>query len=274
MPVGGSANLAQQETRKLRSFDDSKGQIRAEESIGNQESLADKKPHQSAANEQESFWDFEKAKKHAADYNSPQTWDLNTLKKDIAGHKKFPPADFPLFPSPFPAPTYDSPGNGNGPIQTKIGNAQIVGQYVTMGKGKHSQHLFKDAADQYVSYFTILTITDGKGKPNPVSATSRNHPHYLSQGSLNTSTKSRVDWVAVQLADKNAYATVNSRIFDLRVGRVILAAPQTDGSIRFHQLDAPAMNTKEREAYMESLKENKKVVAFFSAKTNISSLHE
>lgn len=256
LSVGSSTILAQQE------------------SIANQEPQARKKPNQSAANEQETFWNLEKSKKHAADYNSPGTWDMKTLEKETKSHKKNPPADYPLFPSPFPTPKYDSPGNGNGPIQTKIGNAQIIGQYVTIGKDEHSQHLFKNPTDQYVSYFTILTISDGKGKSNPVSATSRNHPHYLSQGSLNTSTRSRVDWVAVQLADKNAYATVNSRIFDLRVGRVILAAPQSDGSIRFYQLDAPAMNTKEREAYIESLKKNKKVVAFFSTKSNIGSPHK
>ncbi|MFK7820292.1 MAG: hypothetical protein AB8G99_16335, partial [Planctomycetaceae bacterium] len=61
----------------------------------------------------------------------------------------------------------------------------------------------------------------------------------------------------------------NGRIFELRVGRIILAAPQTDGSIRFHQLDAPAMNSKELETYVEGLKANKNVLAFFSAKTNI-----
>jgi len=227
---------------------------------------------QSAANEREAFWDNEKAKKHAADYNSPRAWDMKTLEMETAGFKKNPPADYPLFPSPFPTPKYSSPGNGNGPIQTRIGNTQIVGQYVTIGKGEHSQHLFKNSADQYVSYFTILTIPDGQGTPNPLSASSRNHPHYMSQGSLNTSTKSRVDWVAVQMADEHACAIVNSRIFDLRVGRIILAAPQTDGSIRFHQLDAPALNAKEHETYVENLKSNKDAKAFFSAKTNIRSL--
>jgi hypothetical protein len=50
------------------------------------------------------------------------------------------------------------------------------------------------------------------------------------------------------------YAIVNSRLFDLRVGRLILVAPQKDGSIRFHQTDAPTMNSVERDMYIENLK--------------------
>lgn len=131
-------------------------------------------------------------------------------------------SDVPLFKTPFPTPNYESPGNGNGPIETKISGKSIIGHYIIIGKGKHSEHLFQNPEDETTTYFTILTIADGKETENPVDATSRNHPHYLSQGSLNTSAKSRVDWIAVQMADKNAYAVVNSRIFDLRVGRLIL----------------------------------------------------
>ena len=104
---------------------------------------------------------------------------------------------------------------------------------------------------------------------NPVLATSRNHPHYLAQGSLNTSSKSRVDWVATQFADKNAYGIVNTRIFDLRIGRLILVAPQKDGSIRFYQTEAPTMNSDEQEKFIENLKTESKAVEFFNNGNNI-----
>ncbi|WP_296354825.1 hypothetical protein [Winogradskyella sp.] len=114
-----------------------------------------------------------------------------------------------------------------------------------------------------------MTIADSLKTENPVIATSRNHPHYLAQGSLNKSSKSRVDWVAIQLADKNAYSIVNARIFDLRVGRLILVAPQKDGSIRFYQTQAPTMNLNEREKFIENLKTQPKAIAFFSDHNNI-----
>ncbi len=217
----------------------------------------------------ESFWTLEKAKKMASDFNSAEKWDNKTLEMEVENLKTYPPSDFPLFESPFPTPKYSSPGNGNGPIQTEISGKKIIGHNVIIARGEHSEHLFKNTADKYVTYFTILTIADGKETANPVSATSRNHPHYLSQGSLNTSTKSRVDWIATQLADKNTYAIVNSRFFDLRVGRLILVAPQKDGSIRFYQTDAPPMNTKEREIYIEKLKTNEIAIEFFKHENSI-----
>ncbi|MCV6630190.1 MAG: hypothetical protein OIF50_10050 [Flavobacteriaceae bacterium] len=183
--------------------------------------------------------------------------------------QKLPKSDLPFFDSPFPTPKYVSPGNGNGPIEIQIGGKHIIGHQVIIANGEHSAHLFKNPSDQYITYFVILTIADAQDAVNPVLATSRNHPHYLSQGSLNTTTKSRVDWVAMQLADKNAYAIVNSRLFDLRVGRVILAAPQKDGSIRFYQTQAPPMNKEEREQYIENLKTDKTALNFFKNANNI-----
>lgn len=217
----------------------------------------------------EAFWTLEKSKKLASEFNSPEKWDTTTLKMEIENLKKYPPSDFPLYTSPFPTPNYESPGNGNGSIETEIGGKKIIGQTIIIGRGEHSEYLFKNLNDEYITYFTILTISDGMETENPVLATSRNHPHYLAQGSLNTSSKSRVDWVATQFADKNAYGIVNTRIFDLRIGRLILVAPQKDGSIRFYQTEAPTMNAEEREKFIENLKTEPKAIAFFNNKNNI-----
>lgn len=214
-------------------------------------------------------WDLEKAEKQAENFNDSTKWERKTLKMEVENLHKYPRLDLPLFDSPFPTPKYSSPGNGHGSIKTEIGGKKIIGHNVIIGNGEHSAHLFENPNDEYVTYFTILTISDGKDLGNPVSATSRNHPHYISQGSLNTTTKSRVDWIAVQLADKNAYAIVNSRLFDLRVGRLILVAPQKDGSIRFYQMDAPPMNLEEREKYIADLKTKQKSIEFFKNENNI-----
>jgi hypothetical protein len=217
----------------------------------------------------EFFWTLEKAAKMASDFNSPEKWDNKTLKMEVEMLKDYPPMDFPFYTSPFPTPNYESPGNGNASIETEIVGKKIIGQTVIIGRGEHSEYLFKNAKDEYVAYFTILTIADEMETDNPVLATSRNHPHYLAQGSLNTSSKSRVDWVATQFADKSAHAIVNTRIFDLRIGRLILVAPQKDGSIRFYQTKAPTMNSEEREKYIENLKTDPKSVEFFNNEHNI-----
>lgn len=215
------------------------------------------------------YWTLEKAKKLASDFNSPKKWDMKTLEMEIENLDKYPSSDYPLNVSPFPTPEYASPGNGNGAIETIISEKKIIGHYVIIGKGEHSDYLFGNPEDEYVTYFTILTISDEMESENPVMASSRNHPHYVSQGSLNTSSKSRVDWIATQFADKNAFAMVNSRLFDLRVGRLILVAPQKDGSIRFYQTDMQTLNSKEREKYIEELKTSKTAIEFFNDKNNI-----
>ncbi len=220
----------------------------------------------------EPYWNLEKAKKQALDYNSSEKWETKTLEMEVESLDEYPRPDFPLYYSPFPTPKYYSPGNGNGGIETQIANKNIIGHYAIIAKGEHSEHLFekfKDTTVKYATYVSILTISDGKDSPSPTEASSRNHPNYFSQGSLNTSTKSRVDWVALQLADKNAYAVVNGRIFDLRVGRLILVAPQIDGSIRFYQTDAQPMNSEERENYIEKLKTDEKIIEFFKDENNI-----
>lgn len=214
-------------------------------------------------------WNFEKAKEQVQDFNDSTKWEVKTLRMEIENIGKHPSLDLPLFDSPFPTPKYSSPGNGSGSIEMEIEGKRIIGHNVIIGKGKHSEHLFKSPLDKYITYFTILVIADGKETENPVLATSRNHPHYISQGSLNTSTKSRVDWVAMQLADKNAYAVVNSKLFDLRVGRLILAAPQKDGSIRFYQTQAPLMNASEREKFIKNLETDKIAIDFFLKENNI-----
>jgi hypothetical protein len=226
-------------------------------------------PKKEFDNKTEWNWSLEDANTHAQNFNDSAKWELKTLKMEVDNLGKFPKLDLPLYDSPFPTPNYSSPGNGNGSVETEIAGKKIIGHNVIIGKGEHSKHLFNNASDKYITYFTILVVADGQEKENPVLATSRNHPHYLSQGSLNTSTKSRVDWVAVQLADKNAYAIINSRLFDLEIGRLILVAPQKDGSIRFYQTKAPPMNAEEREKFIENLKSDANAIDFFKNENNI-----
>lgn len=152
----------------------------------------------------EPFWNFEKAQKQASDFNSSNTWNTKTIEMEVGYIDALTSLDFPFFALPFPTPEYESSGNGNSSVKTEIGNKKIIGYTVVIGRGEHSEYLFKNLNDEYITYFTILTIADGMETGNPVSATSRNHQHYLAQGSLNKSSKSRVDWVSIQLADKNA----------------------------------------------------------------------
>lgn len=214
-------------------------------------------------------WNLEQAIEQARKFNSPDNWDLKMLQMEMTTYDDYFYDDYPLMMSPFPTPEYSSPGNGNRGLRVKINGKQIIGHTALIGRGTYSEDLFLNADDKYVSYFTILVIDDQKGNPNPVAVSSRNHPNYFAQGSINTGGRNRVDWVAIQMADGNAYAVVNGKIFDLRVGRVIFAAPKKDGSIRFYQANDQTMNPEELDQYLKKIEDSNRVVDFFSGDGNI-----
>lgn len=215
------------------------------------------------------IWTKREATVHAERFNSPREWNEETLHWEIETLQEHPSPDYPLHSSPFPTPVYTTTGNGVKGSEFHILDRKIIGQSAFVNRGSHSEFLFRDEISTGAVYFTILSIDDGVQNPNPVEASSRNHPHYFAQGSINSTSKSKVDWVAIQTADQNAYAIVNGRIFDLKVGRVILAAPQTDGSVRFYQTTEQPLTLEELDPYLNKLIKDQKVIEFFTGKGNI-----
>lgn len=59
------------------------------------------------------------------------------------------------------------------------------------------------------------------------------------------------------------------RLFDLNYGRVILIAPQKDGSLRSMQLMLPIISSNEVKSHVENLLEEKEIIDFFTKKGNI-----
>jgi hypothetical protein len=103
-----------------------------------------------------------------------------------------------------------------------------------------------------------LRPEDGNARSN---ISSRNHPHVIGEGLFKTA-KSEIDYVAFQTADRNGYAIVNMRLFDLRAGRVVLIAPQKDGTLRSMQVDAPVFESKEVKNFDTKLLKEPRVVKF------------
>ena len=97
---------------------------------------------------------------------------------------------------------------------------------------------------------------------------SRNHPDYIGQGFYRTK-ENKIDYTAFITADRNAYAIIDMRLFDLKRGKTILIAPQTDHSIRSMQIQSPQLSSDQMEDYTKSLLEKEEVVSFFTAKGNI-----
>lgn len=214
-------------------------------------------------------WTIKEAQELAEKQNDPEKWNNEMLQLEMESFNGYPASDFPLYLSPFPIPEYETTGNGTSGSDFEIGGKKIMGRSAFVKRGPHNEFLFSDKNTNEMVYFTILTIDDNVENPNVTLASSRNHPHYFAQGTLNNTTKSKVDWIAIQAADQNAYAVVNGKIFDLRVGRIILAAPQNDGSIRFYQTDAGPMSVDQLENYIDELRSNPGAIDFFTREGNI-----
>uniref|UniRef100_UPI00257F4286 hypothetical protein n=1 Tax=Proteiniphilum sp. UBA5510 TaxID=1947286 RepID=UPI00257F4286 len=98
---------------------------------------------------------------------------------------------------------------------------------------------------------------------------SRNNPDYIGQGFVKTK-NGEVDYVAFLTADRNEYAIVNMRLFNLKHGRIILIAPQKDGTIRSLQLKSEQVFSIDNiESYIDDLINQKNVKDFFTSKGNI-----
>lgn len=97
------------------------------------------------------------------------------------------------------------------------------------------------------------------------AVTSRNNPDFVGQGSIATRAAA-VDYVAFLTVDRNQYALVNMRLFDLKRGRVVLIAPHRDGSLRSMQIrPQEVLSSAEVESYLDGLLQEKAVADFFNA---------
>ena len=224
---------------------------------------------ESAGTTSEIEWTIKEARELAEKQNDPKEWNTEMLESEIDLGKEYPSPDLPLHMSPFPIPEYNTKGNGTTGSEFEIAGRKIISRSVFVKRGEHCAFLFNEEISNEAVYFTIVVLDDNVENPNLTLASSRNHPHYFAQGTLNSTTKSKVDWIALQAADQNAYAVVNGKIFDLRVGRVLLAAPQNDGSVRFYQTDAGPMSVDQLDNYIDELRSNPGAIDFFTQKGNI-----
>ncbi|WNJ20307.1 hypothetical protein [Pontibacter sp. G13] len=215
------------------------------------------------------IWNPQIARAQADRYEDSTQWNQAQFQQELPLAEFLRAYDLPLQLSPFPTPEYDSPGNGNAELSLTISGKKLTGQTITLAKGTGTESLFETIEGDEAHYFTILAISDESDAEQPVVASSRNHPNYLAQGSLNPTSKGRVDWVAVQMADGHSIAVVNGRIFDLSAGRIVLVAQKQDGSIRFRQLPEGAMTPTQMTDWQATISQETEVISFFGESGNL-----
>lgn len=227
-----------------------------------------------------SVWTSSMIEAHLANREDSTKWDLEMFRSDLENNMPF---ELPFSNGVFPVPKYDllakksfkGVGNfaypGGEGSELKIGAKTILFNSFFVGTNFFNQnYIAKKAKDEV--FFHILVLTDFVDTLNysHVSSeiVSRNHPDYVGQGFYKTKTNS-IDYSAFITADRNSYAIVNMRLFDLKYGRTIIIAPQTDNSFRSMQIESPPLSSEQIENYTKKLIEKAEIREFLTRKGTI-----
>src|SRR5690606_21440013 len=207
-------------------------------------------------------------------------WDTEILFFDLEGINDQKGGPFTY--GAFPTPKYDLIGKGtftglemyaytgSEDHVKKIKDKTILfNSFFVKNSEMNKKHLH-DKKDEI--FFQIIVLTDTIDAVNYThfrsEIISRNHPDYLGQGFFKTK-NNIIDYVAFVTADRNSYAIVNTRLFDLNFGTAILIAPQKDRSLRTMQIKLPVLTSEDINSYTDSLLKKPKVIDFFTKQGNI-----
>lgn len=122
-------------------------------------------------------------------------------------------------------------------------------------------------------FFAIVILTDTLDFTNEKynasnGVVSRNYPDKLGRGILKTKNNS-IEYIAFLTGDRKQFALVNLRLFDLDQGRLILVAPQKDGSLRSMQIQMPLIEAENINEHIRSVITENEVKKFFLNTGNI-----
>ena len=222
-------------------------------------------------------WNLEKERIHNENRTDSTKWGFKNWKEDslsVNYNLKLKPIVYGVFPVPkyeLTDSTFNGLGNSGDWEGFDLNDKKIIYHSLYVKKNAVNRKFINDKPNEV--FFTIAVLTDSidlKGYSHTnVFSTSRNHPHYVGQGFVKTKSN-EIDFISFLTADRNNYAIVNMRLFDLRIGRIILIAPKKDGTLRSLQLNSPIMSSEEMDEYIKNLMSNdKNVIDFFTKKDNI-----
>jgi len=152
-------------------------------------------------------------------------------------------------------------------------NKNLIYTFLCINRNEVSM-LHAPADNPYEIFFTIMVLSDIPvdtidNSHAKVHMTSRNHPDYIGEGFIRTQ-QDRIEYIAFTTAERNEYAVVNMRLFNLNHGRTILIAPQKDGSLRSLQIKSDSILSIENiDSYLDELLEQHNIKTFLSDKNNI-----
>ena len=214
-------------------------------------------------------WSESKRLEHLQNINDSTTWDYEMFESD---KNDVDLGDFgPFQIGTFPVPKYDLIGKGSfkglGNFSDKLPlkNKTLLMNSFFVKTNLFNKNRLKDRKDEI--FFQIIISTDTIDDINHNLAgsivISRNHPDYFGQGFIKTK-NNRIDYLAFQTPENNAYAIINTRIFDLNYGKTILIAPQNDKTLKSLQIKSPKLTSDSILEYTKKLIKEKEIIEFFA----------
>lgn len=228
------------------------------------------------AQQDTTMWNDKLEERHLKNRQDSTTWDTELLRRDIEANKE--KTGRPMRFGAFPVPKYEllgkesfkGVGNGGNFTGINLNGKKILYSYFLVNKNALTKKYIGNKPNEV--FFTIVTLTDFIDTTNfthaGVHIISRNNPDYIGQGFFKTK-NDEIDYTAFLTADRNEYAIINMRLFNLKHGRIILIAPQKDGSLRSMQINSSILDDKELGAYIDKILTQENVKKFFSDINNI-----
>lgn len=221
-------------------------------------------------------WDVKLEEIHLNNRQDSSTWDLEILQSDTEAGKEL--VTKPIKYGAFPVPRYELLGQKSFKGVGTQGNLEgidfngkkLVYISFSVNKNTFNQRYIDNKNDEV--FFTIVMLTDFIDTVNYTHTgrqmISRNNPDFIGQGFFKT-LNDEIDFIAFLTAERNEYAIVNMRLFNLKMGRVILIAPQKDGSLRSMQIKSPLLEKNELDDFIDKMLKNESISHFFNDANNI-----
>lgn len=225
-------------------------------------------------------WGKVREAQHLLNRQDSITWDYNLLNQDIKNNTIN--NNQPINNGVFPVPHYDLIGEntfvgvacGNDSIPFNKKGYHLMYSYLGVVNNEMIKEYVGNKSDE--TFFILVVLTDAEIVSDAdffdkvdTYVTSRNNPDYIGQGFIKTK-KTKIDFVAFLTANRDEYAIVNMRLFNLKYGRIVLIAPQKDTTLRSMQIKTNGViSTDELDNYLPELIKRRDVQDFFMNDNNI-----
>lgn len=208
--------------------------------------------------------------------NQENALDFKRLEEDLQGEKKTDrgPFNFGVYPYPvydsISKNTFSGLGTAGNFFGIDLNGKKIV--YTSFSENKSKINSFR-VPEKNNMFFAIAVLTDYIDKEKYTSSkmqiVSRNFPDVIGQGYIKTK-NDKIDFSAFITIENDQFAIVNMKLYNLKYGKIILIAPQKDGSLRSIQIKEKENLTNENlKIFLEQLIKKPEITEFFTNKNTI-----